>query len=124
MREIDEEAAFHHAHLPREPEFQGRRVPDLAAQAIEDVVAAIGDEWLPLVQPQLRPQATGLQARCQRFMAERHDLDRQRHRVAQPAEKFGLVDDDDEALAGGGNDLFPQQRPARPLTKVSPRRST
>ena len=101
-------------------------VADRAKGAIENVMAAVGDEDRAArrargaVRSGRGNQESARRARYGARVAreaERDDLDRQGE-GAEPRDKFGGVGDDDHALGGGGDDFLAQQRAAAALDET------
>ena len=90
-----------------------------AKLAIENAVAAVGDEQLAR-RRQARPDLGGehLEGRPGDFQPEGDDLDRHRGVRAQPIDQLGAVDDDGETPARVGDDLLAQQGAAQSLDQV------
>ena len=89
-----------------------------AERAVEDEIAAIGDEGRPSLcrSSGLAPSfssaaAVACQPNCD-------DLDRHRHALAEPVDELLVIDHDDETLARRRDDLLAQQRAATSLDQV------
>jgi hypothetical protein len=121
-----------------DPEQTVADVQQVAADTVleehlHDVVAVVGEERRVRVLPiggGDRPQP-GVEARhsiehladeAERVgRAEGDDLDGDGARAAEPRHELGLVDDDDEPIAGALDHLLPEQRPAAALDEVEVR---
>ena len=115
----DKEPAFDGTHGHRDVLFDQRWVGDRPKPAIENKIAAIGEKGLLAdgVAP-LRDRAECRERIGRRLPAELRHLDRHRGVLAEPLDQLFLVDDDDEAPARRGDDLFAQQGTAQALDQV------
>jgi hypothetical protein len=96
-------------------------IVDCAKRAVEDVVAAVGDERLSLTcHPLRRTRAQPLQLPRGRLPRERNDFHCHGTLDAEAVSELGLVDDDDQLLTGTGNDLFAQKRSAATFQQTEP----
>ena len=94
------------------------RLRDRAERAVEDEIAAVGDEGAAIALPQFGPCPEFFE-RCRRGLpAELNDFDRDRKTLAEPIDELLVIDHDDEALACRRDDLLAQQRAAMPLDQV------
>ena len=116
----DEEAAFDHPDDAPDALLQPRRIGDRAEAAIEDAVAAVGDEGLArrasAAAWRLAPSASS-----RALVTSRPKVTTSTGTGAlrsQPIDQLGAVDDDGKPPAGGGDDLLAQQRAAQPLDQV------
>ena len=87
---------------------QGGRVGDGAEVGVEDEVALVGLEGGAAVHAQPWLCAEGLQVSGLRFPSEGDDLDRDCPGCTELSDQFGIIDDDDEPLAGLGDDFLAQ----------------
>src|SRR5207237_2373445 len=115
----DKEPAFDDADDIANTMLQQARVVDADEAAIEDVVAAVGDERMVLGGvAQYRRGTEPHQVGGGGLPAELRDLDRHRGVIAEPLNELFLIDDDDQAVAGRGDDLFAQQGATQPLDQI------
>src|ERR1051325_9521166 len=115
----DEQSALDDANGHADVALELSGVGDPAEFAIENVVAAIGDEGVVLggvAQYRVCPKL--LELCCGRLPAELGHLDRHRGMVAELIDQLFLIDDDDQPVAGRSDDLLAQQRAAEALDQV------
>jgi hypothetical protein len=102
-----------------EPRREHGQIGDRAEDAVEDQVALVGVEGLPVRAGSRRgARAEPLEEARLRAPAEGDHLDRHGAVGAQPRRGLHLVHDDDLAAAGLGDDLLPQQRAAAAFDQV------
>src|SRR5688572_29624085 len=96
-------------------------IVDRPKRAVEDVVAAIGDERLSLTcRSSRQTRAETLQLPRGRVPRERHDFHCHGPLDTETVNELGLVDDDDQLLTDTGNDLFAQKRSAATFQQTEP----
>ena len=115
----DEKTAFDHPDDAPDARLQPRRIGDRTEAAVENAIAAVGDERLACRrQAQPRAGTEPLEGCPGRFQPKGDNLHRKRCVRAQPVHHFGPVHDDHEAPARGGDDLLVQQGSAQPLDQI------
>ena len=116
----DEQPAFHHADDAPDAFLQSRRIGDAAEIAVENAVAAVGDEGR--ARRRLRAVERWRRAlratRLGRFQSEGDHLHGNRGVRPKPVHQLAAVDDDREAVARRRDDLLAQQRAAQSLDQI------
>jgi hypothetical protein len=115
----DEEAALYHANDAPDAFFQSRRISDPAEVAIENAIAAVGNEGLASgqhAQPGAGAEHFKRLPGC--FQSEDHDLNRNGCLHTQSIDELGSVNDDYKTVACGSYDLLVQQCSAQPLDQI------
>ena len=103
----DEEAVFGDAGAGVECLVQRSGIGDGTEVAVEDDIALVGGVGLVAIHAQGRCRAQIAQIARLGMPAEGEDLDRHCPGRAELVGKFRLVDHDDQALGGLGDDFFP-----------------
>ncbi len=107
FRAADEKTAFDHADDKSDACLEPRQIVDGSEAAIENAIAAVGDEGLARGRPaQLRGGAERLEGGLRRFEREGDDLDGNRRPRSQAVDKLGPVNDDDKPTRRIGSFAF------------------
>ena len=119
-------SSIHHAGPPNEqtalddandrsnPLVEARRVGDLTKIAVEDLIAAVGDQRTTLCHhTKTCIRAKHLERRSCCLEPKGHDLYRHRRMSTQAVDQLGLIDDDREVSAVGRHDFLMQQGATR-----------
>src|SRR5258708_2863005 len=115
----DEQATLNDPDDAPDALLQPRRIDDRTEAAMDNVVAAVGDERdARRRQPQPGAGAERLEGCLGWFQPEGDDLDRHRCARTQLIHQLRAVDDDGKAMACVRDDLLAQQCAAQPLDQI------
>src|SRR5581483_12117483 len=98
----EEEAVIHDSNRRIDPALEGVGGVEDGKRAVEDIVAAVGDEWFSAVARAHGPLGADFsEAMSGGLPAEGDHLDGDRlSRGAKAVDQFPVIDDDGEAAAG------------------------
>src|SRR6516162_6578292 len=119
MSETNEKAALNHAHHTADALLQVSGIGDGTKAAVQDAIAAVGDEILAGGSTAKTDRGTeALQRHLRCFQAKGDDLNRYRRARAELIHQLGSVHDDHEPAARRSDDLFVQERTAESLDQI------
>src|ERR1700733_13029026 len=101
-----EKPAFDDPDDALDPVLQARRIVDAAKIAIENAVAAVGDEGRARRMPQTGAGAEPFKRLARRLQAEGDDLHRQWHSRSEAVDHLAAVDNNGETVTRGRDDFL------------------
>jgi hypothetical protein len=106
---VGEDPHRHHTRPVVHHRLERERVIDREAVHVQDVLAVVSDQRLPILQAQTRLPAQRGKLAHQPLRGHGDHLHRQR-KTPQPCDPLGLIGDAHEAPGLGGHDFFARQR--------------